>query len=387
MNGATHLQHKPPLLSRLRRTVIKVGSSILSSSEGIDRVRLRSLVEEIAAVHDRGIDLVVVTSGAVAAGLARLGRKDRPRTVPERQAAAAVGQIDLMALYEEEFARRGKCVAQVLLTHDDLSSRRRYINAKHTLETLLQARIVPIANENDTVATEELNFGDNDNLSALVATLVEADLLLILSDVAGVFTRNPLRHPDAAIVPLIRDDRDLRGIDLSAESSPLGKGGMAAKVAAARKAAAAGIATVIADGRRPSVVAAVFDPAVETGTLVLPSGDRLAKRKHWIAYTLKPSGALVVDDGACEALRRRGGSLLPRGLRAVQGRFEIGACVRCLSGSGEEFARGLVNYPSADLEKIKGLHSSQIEAVLGYKIADEVIHRDNLALLDRPVHG
>ncbi len=382
MKEATHLEYKARLLPRLKRTVIKVGSSILSSGQGIDRARLGTLVKEVAAVHDRGIDVVLVTSGAVAAGLARLGRKDRPRTIPERQAAAAVGQIDLMALYEEHFARRGKRVAQVLLTHDDLSSRRRYINAKHTLETLLQARIVPIANENDTVATEELNFGDNDNLSALVATLVEADLLVILSDVAGVFTRNPARDPGAAIVPLIRHEGDLRGIDLSAEGSALGRGGMAAKVAAARKAAAAGIATVIANGQQRGVLGAVFDPSEQVGTLVLPGGDRLARRKHWIAYTLKPTGTVVVDDGAREALQRRGGSLLPRGLRAVQGRFEAGACVRCLSGSGNEFARGLVNYSSAELEKIKGLHSSEIERVLGYKIADEVIHRDNLALLD-----
>jgi glutamate 5-kinase len=318
----------------------------------------------------------------VAAGVARLGQGEKPRAIPQRQAAAAVGQIDLMATYAEFFDRRGKRVAQILLTHDDLAHRQRYINAKHTLQTLLQARIVPIANENDTVAIEELNFGDNDNLSALVATLVDADLLIILSDVAGLYDKDPRLHPDARLVPLLAAEAKGTSLEVSAVTGPLGRGGMAAKISAARKASAAGIATIIADSARPGVLAEILDPRVEVGTLVLPSGDRLRRRKHWIAHNLKPSGTLVVDQGAFEALRRNGGSLLPKGLREVQGRFPSGACVRCVAPDGREFARGLVGYSAADLERIKGLHTRQIEEILGYRIGDEVIHRDDLALLE-----
>ena len=381
MSASEHLQHKARLLRRARRVVVKIGSSSISGPAGIDRARLELLVEQIADLHDR-LSVAVVTSGAVAAGVARLGHSEKPRAIPQRQAAAAVGQIDLMATYAEFFDRRGKRVAQILLTHDDLAHRQRYINAKHTLQTLLQARIVPIANENDTVAIEELNFGDNDNLSALVATLVDADLLIILSDVAGLYDKDPRLHPDARLVPLLPAEAKGISLEVSAVTGPLGRGGMAAKISAARKASAAGIATIIADSARPGVLAEILDPRLEVGTLVLPSGDRLRRRKHWIAHNLKPSGTLVVDQGAFEALRRNGGSLLPKGLREVQGRFPSGACVRCVAPDGREFARGLVGYSAADLERIKGLHTRQIEEILGYRIGDEVIHRDDLALLE-----
>lgn len=381
MSTEEHLRHKAALLRSTRRVVVKIGSSSISGNSGIDRARMERLVDQIAALHDRDLEIVVVTSGAVAAGVARLGHKERPRSIPQRQAAAAIGQIDLMAAYEEFFDRRGKCVAQILLTHDDLADRQRYINAKHTLQTLLQARVVPIANENDTVAIEELNFGDNDNLSALVATMADADLLVILSDVAGLYDKDPRDHPDAQLVPLIQAEKRELPFDVSGVTGPLGRGGMAAKINAARKASAAGIATVIADSARPGILAEILDPETPAGTLILPGGDRLRRRKHWIAHTLKPSGALVVDQGAYEALRRNGGSLLPKGLAEVRGSFPSGTCVRCLGPDGTEFARGLVSYPAADLERIRGLHSNRIEAVLGYKISDEVIHRDDLALL------
>ncbi|GIW41049.1 MAG: glutamate 5-kinase [Candidatus Binatia bacterium] len=379
MNG-NHLAEKARLLSKVRRVVVKIGSGPLSGPDGVDRERIRALAEEIAELGSRGVQVVLVTSGAVATGARKLGLGGRPRTIPERQAAAAVGQIDLMALYEECFERLGKHVGQVLLTHDDLANRKRYINARHTLDTLLAAGVVPIANENDTVAIEELNFGDNDNLSALVATLVEADLLVLLSDVPAVYTTDPRTDPSAKPVPLLRFDGQDPPVRAT-RGGPLGTGGMEAKLGAARKAAAAGIPTVIADGRDPRILARVFDPGVETGTLVLPSGDRLARRKHWIAYTLRPAGSLRVDEGAYRALLRGGRSLLPGGIVQVEGRFQAGDCVRCLAPDGRVFAQGLVNYDAAEIEKIKGRRTADIEAILGYKIRDEVIHRDDLVLL------
>ena len=379
----SQLANKQRLFKRVHRAVIKIGSSILSGEDGINRDRLRSLAQDICGLRASGIEIVVVSSGAVAAGMARLGLKERPKTVPQRQAAAAVGQIDLMALYEEYFALFHRQVAQILLTHDDLANRRRYLNARHTIETLIEAGVVPVANENDTVVTDELrNFGDNDNLSALIAGLVEADVLVLLSDVAGVYTKNPRLHPDAELVSIIADP-DHSGAHLGVDGrGPLGTGGMASKLVAAGKAAAAGIPTVIADGLHASVLRTVFDARQAVGTLILPKGDRLARRKHWIAYTLKPTGSIVVDAGAYDAITQRGRSLLPKGLKEVQGKFGTGECVRCLSPDGREFARGLVNYSAAELDKIKGLHSARIEGVLGYKLTEEVIHRNDLVLIE-----
>jgi glutamate 5-kinase len=375
------LPHKQRLLRRVRRAVIKIGSSILSTDTGINRPRLRSLAEEICALRGRGIEIVVVSSGAVAAGRARLGMKGRPKTVPERQAAAAVGQIDLMALYEEYFATFSTQVAQILLTHDDLANRRRYLNARHTIETLFAARVVPVANENDTVVTDELrNFGDNDNLSALIAGLVEADVLVMLSDVAGLFTTDPRTNADAQLVSVVEDAGRGAAAYAMAGRGPLGTGGMASKLAAAKKAAAAGIPAIIADGLHAGVLPAAFDNSQAVGTLILPEGDRLGRRKHWIAYTLKPTGTVVVDQGAFEAVTQKGRSLLPKGLTAVEGRFGPGDCVRCVDPHGREFARGLVNYSAAELHKIKGVHSAGIESVLGYKLTEEVIHRNDLVL-------
>ncbi len=376
-----HLAHKQRLMRRVRRAVVKVGSSILSGTEGINRQRLRSLAEELCGLHQQSIEIVVVSSGAVAAGMARLGMKDRPRTVPQRQAAAAVGQIDLMALYKEYFAAFSTQVAQILLTHDDLANRGRYLNARHTIETLIAAGVVPVANENDTVVIDELrNFGDNDNLSALIAGLVEADVLVLLSDVAGLHTKDPRTHADAELVGLVEDPQRPGSAFVTDGSGPLGTGGMASKVAAARKAAAAGIPTIIADGLHAGVLPAVFHARQAVGTLILPKGDRLARRKHWIAYTLKPAGTVVVDQGAYEAITQRGRSLLPKGLKAVEGKFGTGDCVRCVDPNGREFARGLVNYSAAELEKVKGVHSARIENVLGYKLTEEVIHRNDLVL-------
>lgn len=385
-SSSLHLTHKQRLLKCVRRAVIKIGSSILSGQTGINRLRLRSLAEEICALHQSGVELVVVSSGAVAAGMARLGVTERPKSMPQRQAAAAVGQIDLMALYKEYFALHATQVAQILLTHDDLADRSRYLNARHTIETLIAAGVVPVANENDTVVIDELmrNFGDNDNLSALIAGLVEGDLLVLLSDVAGLYTEDPHAHPDAQLVTVVEDASRAAASCAMDGRGALGTGGMASKFAAARKAAAAGIPTVIADGLHAGVLPAVFDPRQAVGTLILPRGDRLARRKHWIAYTLKPAGTLIVDQGAFEAIVQKGRSLLPKGLKEVQGKFGSGECVRCADLSGREFARGLVNYSAADLEKIKGAHSGRIESILGYQLTDEVIHRNDLVLTGSP---
>jgi glutamate 5-kinase len=380
-----HLGHKQRLLRRVRRAVVKIGSSILSGADGINRERLRSLAEEISGLHKQGIEMVVVSSGAVAAGMARLGMKQRPQTVPQRQAAAAVGQIDLMALYEEYFAAFSTQVAQILLTHDDLANRSRYLNARHTIETLIAAGVVPVANENDTVVIDELrNFGDNDNLSALIAGLVEADVLVLLSDVEGLYTKDPRVHADAELIGVVEDPERSGSAFVTDGKGPLGTGGMASKVAAAKKTAAAGIPTIIADGLHSRVLPAVFDARQAVGTLILPKGDRLARRKHWIAYTLKPAGTVVVDQGAYEAITQRGRSLLPKGLKAVEGKFGTGDCVRCVDLNGREFARGLVNYSAAELEKVKGVHSARIASVLGYKLTEEVIHRNDLVLTENP---
>jgi len=377
------IPHKRLLLPRARRVVVKVGSTILSNRAGIDGERLSRLVDELCALRPRH-QVVLVSSGAVAVGMARLGLRERPKTVPQRQAAAAVGQIGLMALYEERFAAHGQRIAQVLLTHADLADRGRYINARHTFEELLQANVVPVVNENDTVAVEEvmLNFGDNDNLSALVATLVGADLLVILSDVAGLFTANPAHDDGATLVSLV--ERVTAAVHGFAQDggSRVGTGGMASKLRAADKANSAGIPCIIADGLGTDVLPRVFDPEQSVGTLFLAKGDRLRERKHWIAHTLRPAGSVRVDDGARKALCELGRSLLAKGITAVEGDFRAGDCVSCRDTSGRELARGLVNYSAADLRKIQGLHTTAIETALGYKVSDEIIHRDDLVLLD-----
>ncbi len=377
----TLLEHKKSILRRARRVVVKVGSQVLSSREGIEEPRLRGLVRELAQLHERKKEVVVVSSGAVAAGMTRLGRKQRPETIPEKQALAAVGQIKLMALYERHFSKFDKSVAQVLLTHEDLANRQRYINAKHTFAMLIESSIIPIVNENDTVAVEEMKFGDNDHLSALVATLLGADLLVILSDVRGVFDRDPRVHHDAELIPLIEDVKAVKRRIGGESRSLFGTGGIATKIAAAEEAAAGGIPTIITSGLEPGAIEKVFDAELEVGTLILPEANPLTQRKHWIAYNLKPAGDVTVDAGAQDALARQGKSLLPSDLKEIRGAFGVGECVRCLDLQGREFARGLVNYSALELNRIKGLHTSKIEKALGYKGCDEVIHRDDLVVL------
>lgn len=376
------LEHKKVILRNLHRLVVKIGSGVLSSATGLRHDRIESLANEVDDIRRERAEVIIVTSGAIASGQGRLQLPKRPTSVRMKQAVAAVGQIDLMALYERRFAARGRHVGQILLTRDDFTNRARYLNAEHTLATLLGLGVIPIINENDSVAIDEVKFGDNDLLSALTATLADADLLVILSDVAGLYAQDPQSHPGAQLIPLVASIDDEVRRRASSRPGPLGTGGMSSKLEAAAVANHAGIPTIIADGAREGVLRAVLDPTLEVGTLILAAGDHLARRKHWIAYTLKPAGALRVDEGARIAVVQGGRSLLPSGLRSVEGRFEAGDCVRCLDPSGQEFARGLVNYSDGELRKIAGIHTREIETHLGYKVSDEVIHRDDLVLVD-----
>lgn len=377
----SQLSYKADLIARTRRAVIKVGSAVLSETDGLRSDVIANLAAGIDAAIRGGREIIVVSSGAIAAGRARLAKLGGAG-IAARQAAAATGQIELMAEWARALAAHGRTVAQLLLTHQDVAERTRRNNAIHTIQTLLEAGVVPIVNENDTVAVEEIRMGDNDVLSSLVAGMAQAQLLIILSDVAGVLTGDPRKRPDAQLIPLITDpEAGMRGL-VAESAGPLGSGGMATKLKAARQAARAGMAVIIAAGRAQEVLAAAFDPARECGTLVLPARSRLRGRKHWIAFALRPSGSLTVDRGAAEALRSKGRSLLPSGIREVAGEFASGDCVSLLDHEGVEFGRGLVNYPAAEVLRLKGRHTYEIARVLGYKVADEIIHRDNFVLLE-----
>jgi len=353
---------------------------VLSDVEGLRVDVIDQLAAQIESAMRAGREIVIVTSGAVAAGRARLS-KLRGATIAARQAAAATGQIELMSAWARAFAVHGRTVAQILLTHQDLAERRRRQNANQTIAELLGAGVIPIVNENDTVAVEEIRLGDNDVLSSLVASLVQAQLLIILSDVDGVLTADPRQRSDARLIPVINDpEAEMRGL-VAEHAGPLGSGGMATKLKAARQAARGGIAVIIARGREAGIVTAALDPAREAGTLILPAGVRLKSRKHWIAFALRPAGSLAVDKGAADALCNRGRSLLPSGVKEVRGDFGGGDCVSLFDPDGVEFGRGLVNYPASDVLKVAGRRSTEIPALLGYKVADEIIHRDNFVLM------
>jgi glutamate 5-kinase len=367
-------------LGRVRRLVVKVGSGLVTTARvGVDQKRIDALAADVAAAR-RDREVVLVTSGAIVSGMARLGLSERPRTIPEKQAAAAVGQSALMWHYEAAFKRHEVLVGQVLLTAQDISDRARYLNARNTLLTLLELSVLPIVNENDTVAVDEIKVGDNDNLSALVASLIDADLLVLLTDVDGLYTADPSVTPEASkldTVEAITDDI-LRLVWDRAEQVSVG--GMATKLEAAQKAVASGIPMVIANGREEGVLGRVL--AGETvGTYFAPRAEGLAARKRWIAFAVPPQGRLTVDAGALRALRDEGRSLLPSGVVAVEGEFAAGEVVAVIGqGDGRELARGLVNFDAGELRKIRGVKTRQIEERLGYRSADEVIHRDNLVV-------
>jgi glutamate 5-kinase len=369
------------VLEKARRIVVKVGSSILASVEkGLHYEVFSHLTKEISELKRQGYEIVLVSSGAIAAGMEKLGYKTRPQSITQKQATAAVGQSRLIHIYENYFSRYQQMVAQVLLTHDDLSHRRRFLNARNTLLALLELGIIPIINENDTVVVDEIKVGDNDNLSALITNLIEADLLIILTDIEGICERDPRSHPDARCISLIEDiDADMEGV-MGETKSQTSVGGMVSKIQAARKASRFGIPTVVACGTKKEILRQVLK-GKEIGTLILPKMRTLSSRKHWIAFNLKPKGDVIVDDGAKKAIVQKGKSLLPSGVLEVRGSFDRGDSVSCVGPRGKEFARGLVNYSVQELEKIRGHRTGEIEKVLGYKYSDEIIHRDDLVVL------
>ncbi len=370
--------------SNTRRWVIKVGSSLVTNQgRGLDYERIGDWVAQIARLRNDGVDeIILVSSGAVAEGMVRLGMKTRPRAVNHLQAVAAVGQMGLVKAYEAKFQQYGLHTAQVLLTHDDLADRHRYLNARSAMQAILDLGVIPVINENDTVAVEEICLGDNDTLAAMVANLLAADVLVILTDQMGMFESDPRENPNAAMIREARaGDVRLEAMASSGGVGSLGRGGMVTKVRAAKRAARSGTATIIASGRESDVLMRVRS-GERLGTLIYPEQEPLVARKQWLATCLKVKGVLHLDAGAVKALQGEGKSLLPVGVVAVDGVFQRGDLVSCVEDQGgREVARGLVNYSVEESELIKGLASSGIEAVLGYRDEPELIHRDNLVLL------
>ena len=370
------------VLKQAKRIVVKIGSSLVSSREaGLEPDRIDRLAEDLAALQAAGRDVLVVSSGAIVSGIKKLSLKEYPKSLPVKQAAAAVGQSRLMWAYEKSFEPLGIKVAQILLTHQDLADRRRFLNARHTLAALIEFQVIPIINENDTVAVDEIRVGDNDTLAAEVAHLVDADLLVILSDIDGLFTEDPRKNPSAELIPLITeitDDIERRaGISTTFGST----GGMATKVRAAKKVSEYGVATLIVNGQTKGLLPQILSGNNPGGSLFLAKARRMNSRKHWIGYTLRARGAISLDQGAVDALTQRGKSLLASGIVTVTGSFEAGDAISCLDPDGKEFAKGLVNCSSDTLMKIKGLKTAEIQQRLGPQEYEEVIHRDNLVIL------
>jgi glutamate 5-kinase len=360
--------------------VIKIGSSMITNDgQGINQQAIQSWTEQIAGLRAAGKKIILVSSGAVAEGMARLGWKKRPRALHELQAAAALGQMGLIQHFESCFKQHHILTAQVLLTHEDLSNRKRYLNARSTLKTLLKLGAIPIINENDTVATEEIRFGDNDTLAALVSNLVEADTLILLTDQQGLFNKDPRFHQDAELISQSKaGNRDL--LAMAGDSGALGQGGMRTKITAAQRAARSGATTVIASGAEINILQRIAQ-GESIGTMLTADDEPMAARKQWMANQLKISGKLFLDAGASTAITKSGVSLLAVGITQVEGNFKRGEVVSCISSDGTEIARGLVNYDAKESLQIKGRSSEKFESILGYIDEAELIHRDNLVLL------
>lgn len=368
-------------ISTTRRWVVKIGSALLTDNgRGLDNAAIAAWVSQIVQLQARGIEVVLVSSGAVAEGMSRLGWQRRPSTVHELQAAAAVGQMGLVQAYETQFQQYGKHTAQVLLDHDDLASRQRYLNARTTMNTLLTLGVVPVVNENDTVATDEIRFGDNDRLAALVTNLIDAELLVILTDQAGLFERDPRKHPASPLIRLA--DAEDRGLDAIAgdSSGGLGRGGMMTKLEAARLAARSGANTLIAGGNIDDILLKL-QAGQDEGTLLVSNREPLDARKQWLAGHLQMRGQLLLDDGAARVMREQGKSLLAVGVKSVSGSFTRGEMVSCIDGNQVEVARGLVNYSADECKKIIGKASKEIVGILGYCSDEELIHRDNMVVM------
>jgi len=368
-------------MKEAKRFVVKVGSALVTNrGAGLDASAIARWAGQVAKLRQAGKEFVLVSSGAIAEGMQRLGWTRRPHAMHELQAAAAVGQMGLVQVYESCFRQYGLHTAQVLLTHADLADRQRYLNARSTLLTLLGLGIIPVINENDTVVTDEIRFGDNDTLAALVTNLLEADCLVILTDQNGLYTDDPQRNPQATLIRSAQAGEPRLEELAGGTGSTIARGGMLTKVLAAKRAARSGAQTVIASGNEPDVLVRLA-AGEAIGTLLSARTTPLAARKQWLADHLQVAGRLGLDAGAAKALRSGGKSLLPVGVKSVAGEFERGAVVACLSPEGAEIARGLVNYSAQESRRIAGRASNEIEALLGYIDGPELIHRDNLVLL------
>lgn len=370
------------ILTSVKRVLIKIGSAVLTGSDGLDLQIIENLVGEIARLARDGCQVVLVTSGAIASGKHRMGLTGPLKSMPQKQAAAAIGQGRLMRVYSNAFGRHGLYVAQILLTMSDLTDRKRFVNVRNTLSTLMDWGVIAIINENDTVAVDEIKFGDNDHLAAIVANIIEANLLINLTSADGLYDGNPDTKKDARMIPLVREFTEEIETAATDETSSVGTGGMKSKILAAKKVTASGIPYIIAPGKRAGILGRIFS-GEEVGTLFLPVARPLTSRKYWIAFTLRSRGRLFLDEGAKQAVVEEGKSLLPSGIIKVEGDFEAGDPVTCVDGNETPVAKGLVNYNSRDIGKIMGLKTGKIEQVLGHKDYDEIIHRDNLAVMKR----
>ena len=361
------------------RIVVKLGSGILTGDNGLNLDVITSISHQISTLTDSGIEVIMISSGAVASGMKKMNMREKPGTTPGKQALAAIGQAGLILAYEKAFNTNNKKVAQILLTQNDLVNKKRYLNARNTLNTLIAWKVIPIINENDTVATDELKFGDNDNLSAMIALLLNADVLINLTDIDGLYNKDPRTNPDAELLPIITTIG--KSVEKLASSIPgaVGTGGMLSKIKAAKKATSAGIPMFIASGKDSSIIPDLF-AGKEKGTFFAPKESKMESRKRWLAFNAKPVGKITLDDGARAAIISNGTSLLPSGIIDVEGDFRIGATVKCVDKKNNLIATGLVNYTSTQINDIKGQKSSEIEKILGFKNDDEVIHRDNLAV-------
>jgi glutamate 5-kinase len=367
------------IFSHAKKILIKVGSAVLTGPDGLDIKIIDSLVQDMSDLVRQGYSVVLVTSGAIVSGKQRMHITGKLKSMPEKQAAAAIGQGRLMRVYSKSFEKNGLCVAQILLTLSDVTDRQRYLNIRNTLSTLTEWGAIPIINENDTVAVDEIKFGENDNLAAMIANIIEADLFINLTSIDGLYDSNPAQFKKAKLIPLVREFTEEIEASATGETSSSGTGGMRSKVLAAKKVTSIGIPCIIAPGKKKKVLADIM-AGKEIGTLFLPMADRLNSKKYWIAFTLRPRGKLTIDDGAKKALLEKGKSLLPSGIIDVEGDFDLGDPVSCVSREGTILAKGLVNFSSVEINKIKGLKTSQISQVLGHKDYDEIIHRDNLVI-------
>ncbi len=371
--------YRTDYLRSVKRITIKVGSGVITGDSGLNLEIIDNLTSNICWLWEKGIEVVLVSSGAISAGMKKLGFSKRPSSISEQQAVAAVGQGDLILSYEKAFSRFKKRVAQILLTKEDLSDRKRYLNARNTILTLLSWKIQPIINENDTVAVDEIRFGDNDNLSAIVTKFIGSELLINLTNIDGLYDKDPRIYKDARLIKVVENVTKPLLRYASKIPGSLGRGGMLSKVKAAHQLSISGIPTIIANGLKKDIIREIFS-GKEVGTLFIPYESRLSCKRHWIAFAKSPKGEIVIDRGAEEAIAENGKSLLPAGVKEVRGRFSKGDSVVVLNEEGKEIAVGIVNYHSGDIRKIMGHKSSEIEDILGFKYADEVIHRDNMVL-------